>query len=82
MLELAHNLERRFKNSYDALQLCSKLKREGYTVIICKDDETKYHGQDMFNIYVYKDKELMIKVTYIDRNDETEYKQYILYYSY
>ena len=82
MLELATKLKLIFMKSYDALQLCNKLQREGYTVIICKDEETKYHGEDMFNIYVYKDDVLVIKVVFIDRNDETEYKQYILYYSY
>ena len=82
MLDLAKKLKFRFMKSDDISQLCKKLEKEGYTTIIKEDAETTYNGHRVYDLYVFKDDILIIKIMYINRNNGTEYKQHILYYIY
>lgn len=78
MFDEGKSLARRFKQTRDIFDLCKKLEKENYTIEYGKDN-TKINGEYLDCIRVLKDNKEKIKVLYLARNDDSNYKQYVYY---
>jgi hypothetical protein len=76
MLDEARNIRTRFINSKDIFNVVKRLEKEGYIIIEDKYDLT-IDSEQVYRLNVFKRDVRLVQVLYYNRQDDTDYKQYI-----
>lgn len=78
MIEIARDIERRFRNSEDIFTTIKHLQAEGYVIKTDIYEGLKMKEHNIYYLDVYKDSNFVIRVYYTLRNTKYD-KEYYVY---